>query len=135
MTLREDFSEDFASSAFGEVSGDKAIIGKWGSITRLDDGTFDAWFHAKDLSRSLTGRRLAKIERECHPEDGFVKLTGEGYAQGRGREFVLRMAVLAGVRKKRRMSAEAREAATARIKSARTAKNAPVEAGKSDLSS
>lgn len=134
MTLREDFSNDFASSAFGEVSGDKAIVGKWGSITRLDDGAYDAWFHAKDLSRSLTGRRLAKIERECLPEDQFVKLTGEGYAQGRGREFVLRMAVLVGVKRKRRMSPEARAAAIDRLQSARTAEKDPVQAGKSGTS-
>lgn len=134
MSLKEDFGEDFSSSAFGYDAGDPAIIGKWGSITQMGDGAFDAWFHAKDLSRSLTGRRLAKIERECLSGDQFVKLTGEGYAQGRGREFVLRMAALAGVKRKRRMSPEARAAAIDRLQSARTAEKDPVQAGKSGTS-
>lgn len=135
MTLKQDFADDFSSSAFGHMSGDPAIIGKWGSITQLDDGTYDAWFHdVTDFTGSLSGRRLANIERECRSTDGFVRLTGEGYTQGKGRDFVLRMAVLAGVKRKRRMSSESRQRASERMKRLRAEQISGQEAAKSNRS-
>lgn len=125
-TLKADFGEDFASSAFGEESGDPAIIGKWGSIVQMDDGSYDCWFRHPDLTTPLSGKRMAKIARECRQEDGFEALNGEGYTQGRDRDFVLRMAVLAGVKKKRKMSAEAKVKAAEALKSARAAQNRSV---------
>lgn len=108
MTLRQEFQNDFASSAFQSIDGEQNIIGKFGRITQLDDGSYDCWFIGPDLS-PLTTHRMAAIRRNAQQEWGLRELTGEAYAQGRGRAFVLQAAALAGVKKKRRVTAAMRE--------------------------
>lgn len=98
-----DLRNDFASSAFRTIDDDSAIIGKFGRIIQLDDGTFDCWFVGPNLA-PLGARRIASIRRNLSKEGTFHELTGEAWIQGRGREFVLRCAPLLGIRRKKRVS-------------------------------
>lgn len=107
-SLRQQFGDDFAGSAFQTTDGDQNIVGKWGRICQLDDGTYDCWFVGPGLA-PLGARKIGAIEKKCRLNDGFVKLTGEAYTQGRGRDFVLRMAPLVGVKMKRKLSPAVRE--------------------------
>lgn len=120
-SLRQQFSDDFSSGAFRRIDGEQRIVGKFGQITQAEDGSFDCWFVGPDLS-PLSGRRMANIAREIAVlrgnlavDEGLIILTGEGYIQGAGRDFVLRMAPLAGIKRKRRLSAKTAEANTERL--------------------
>lgn len=101
MSLRLDFVDDFSRSAFQLIDGEQRIVGKWGQITQLDDGTYDCWFVGLNLT-PLTAHRLAAIRQKVAQEGGFRQLTGEASIQGRGRAFVLKMAAVAGIKRKRR---------------------------------
>jgi hypothetical protein len=98
-----DFRKDFSSSAFRKINGDLEIFGKFGRIIQLDDGTFDAWFVGpRPKLLPLSGQRMAVIRKNIPEEWGLRELTGEAWVQGRGRDFVLHVARLLGVKKKRR---------------------------------
>jgi hypothetical protein len=114
-TLRQRFRDDFASSAFCEVAGDPAIVGKWGSIVELEDGTYDCWLHGG----RLTEHRISAVARKTPEKWGLTRLDGEAYTQGRGDEFVRFMAPLVGVKRKKRMSDEAKARAAERLRRAR----------------
>src|SRR5688572_16163350 len=99
-SLRQHFGSEFAKSAFRMIDGELRIVGKFGQITQLEDGTFDVWFVGPDLN-PLTGRRIASIAQNF-PRRGCLKiLEGEAYTRGRGKAFVLDIAPLAGVKKRR----------------------------------
>lgn len=101
MSLRQDFGNDFSASAFQTIDGEPQIVGKFGRITQFPGGTFDCWF--VDPNRGpLSGRRLAAINRAIN--GGIIQLTGEGYIQGAGRQFVIDMAQIIRVRKRRKLS-------------------------------
>lgn len=101
MSLRNEFWNDFSRSAFRTIDGEQYIIGKWGRISQFGDGTYDVWFVGPNLS-PLSNQKLAAIRRFVSLERGLRVLTGEAYVQGRGREFVLEMAPICGVRRKKR---------------------------------
>jgi hypothetical protein len=104
----QDFRSDFSRSAFRTIDGELAIIGKFGRIIEFDDGTFDCWFVGSDLER-LSGRRIASIRRNLAQEGTFQELTGEAWVQGQGREFVLKIAPLLGIKRKRQVSPKTAE--------------------------
>jgi len=58
MSLRKQFARNFPRNAFRRIDGVMHIVGKWGSIVRLDDGTYDAWFVKPDRS-PLSDQKLA----------------------------------------------------------------------------
>jgi len=120
-SLKDEFGNDFAATAFQIVDNEPRIIGRFGSISRFDDGSYDCWFHSPDLS-PLSGHKLAAIERKASQKHHFVRLTGEAYAVGEGREFVLDMSRLIGVRKRRSISAAERERLKAQVAKARDCK-------------
>ena len=101
MSIRRDFINDFSRSAFDVIDGEPQIVGKWGRISQFDDGTYDVWFIGPDLT-PLSNQKLAAIRKSVSLERGLRVLTGEAYVQGRGRAFVLEMAPICGVRKKKR---------------------------------
>lgn len=75
-----DFRNNFASSAFRTFDDDLAIIGKFGRIIQLEDGTFDCWFVGPNLV-PLSGRRIATIRRNLSQEGTFHELTGEAWVR------------------------------------------------------
>lgn len=101
MSLRQEFLHDFSRSAFQTIDDEQYIIGKWGRISQLDDGAYDVWFVGPDLS-PLSTQKLASIRKSVSLERGLRVLTGEAYVQGKGRDFVLEMAPICGVRRKKR---------------------------------
>lgn len=116
--LRQQFHDAFASTAFRQVAGDDAIVGKFGSIAQLDDGTFDCWFVRPDGS-PLSERKLAAIAKKLPVEAGLTKLSGEAYTQGADRAFVLEIASLLGIKRRKRMNDEAKAQAIKRLRSQR----------------
>lgn len=104
-TLRQQFGDDFSSSAFKKIGDEENIVGKYGRIMQLDDGSFDCWFVGSDLT-PLTTQKLNAIANNLRVEGKLHRLDGEAWVQGRGRDFVLKVAPLAGVKRKRRYSAE-----------------------------
>lgn len=117
-TLREQFGDDFSKSAFQVIDGELRIIGKYGQITQDQDGTFDVFFIGPDYE-PLSERRLGALAKSYAQEGGFHHLTGEGWVKGRGRAFALKSALLAGVKKKRRISPEQRAKLAAQLQAAR----------------
>lgn len=107
MTLRTDFSGDFSSSAFQTIDGEDYIVGKCGRITCLGNWFYDCWFVGKN-GNPLSGKKLSILARKCPTTWGFVRLSGEAYARGHGRRFVLEMAAICEVRKRRRVSEKER---------------------------
>lgn len=101
MSLRDEFGNNFSRSAFQTIDGEQYIVGRWGRISRLDDGSYDAWFIGPNRS-PLSNQKLALIRKSVSLARGLRVLTGEAYAQGKGRAFVLVMAPICGVRKKKR---------------------------------
>lgn len=123
--LRQQFGADFASSAFRRVDGDERIVGRFGDVTQLADGTYDAWFHGPDL-RPLSGRKLAALEKKIKKKWGFVRLTGEGYSQSADPAFVREVAVYLRVRRRRRprsLTPEERRRLAERMALARAARS------------
>lgn len=116
-TLRQQFGDTFSSSAFQTIDDERNIVGKFGRIAQFPDGSFDCWF-VHPSSFPLSPRKLAAIRKKCLLEDGFTELDGEAYTQGAGRDFVLRMAVLAEVKRKRTVTAAVRHS----LRKARAAK-------------
>jgi len=122
-TLREDFGDKFSGSAFVQIDNEPRLIGKYGQLSKLPNGDYDAWFVGKNQGRSpgdyapLSGRRLAAIRRACASEEGhFMMGTGEAWIQGdASREFALRMASLLGIKRKRHLSPDVRAASSARL--------------------
>lgn len=120
--LKHDFGMDFAGSAFRQIDGETRIVGKYGQIVQMADSSYDAWFVGPNLS-PLTGKRLGVITRSF--QDGrFKALDGEGWIRGTGREFVLRSASLAGVKRRRIDSESKRSANIARLAASRAARAA-----------
>jgi hypothetical protein len=116
--LRQSFKGDFSASAFRLIDGEPNIVGKFGRICGFPGGLYEAWFIGPDL-QPLSGRRMTILRDKCSLEGTFREVDGEGWVQGRGRDFVLRMAALAGVRRKRRAS-PAQLAGLARYRRANT---------------
>lgn len=108
LTLRQQFKDDFSNSAFQRIDDEQRIVGKYGEITQFDDGSFDVWFIGPNLE-PLSTRRLNSISEKVREIGTFTMLEGEGYARGRGRDFVLFSAALAGVKKKKRVSESLRK--------------------------
>jgi len=113
--LRHQFGQDFASSAFRDVDGDKAIVGKYGIIVQLEDGLYDVWFVRPDGS-PLTEHKITAVAKNLPENTGLVRLDGEAYAQGRGEDWVREMASLVGVKKRKQLSPEARARAAERMR-------------------
>src|SRR5690606_13884809 len=95
-SLRQQFEAHFSRSVFQTIEGEQRIIGKWGQITQFDDGTFDVWFVGQNL-QPLTAQRLTRIAQNFPRTGRLTMLDGEAYTQGRGKDFVLDLAPLAGV--------------------------------------
>ena len=119
MTLRQRFKDDFASSAFQTHCGDDAIVGKFGVITELDDGTVDVWFVYPDGS-PLSERKLTILEENTKESGGIIRLTGEAYTQGKGDNFVREIAPYVGVKKKKRVSEKQKAQGAANLAKARS---------------
>ena len=100
-TFRQEFDRDFSISAFRQIDGETVIMGKWGRITQNDDDSYDCWFVSPDLS-PLTEHKITAIQKKLRETRVLRRMTGEADIQGTGRDFVLEMAVLAGVKKKRK---------------------------------
>lgn len=107
-SLRQQFGNDFARSAFKRIDGKESMVGKFGQITQFDDGTFDVWFVGSNLA-PLSGYRINALAEKYAQGADFHELSGEAWVQGRGREFALKGARLAEVKKKRRISEATRE--------------------------
>lgn len=119
--LKRDFGADFASTAFQNIDDEIRIVGKYGQITQYESGLYDAWFVGPNLD-PLSGLRINRICAACAQEERPVKkLTGEAFIRGSGREFVLRMAVLAGIKRKRQVSEETRQKLRERLAGMRSA--------------
>jgi hypothetical protein len=100
-----DFKTHFSSSAFIRIDGDQAIVGKFGRIIQFESGVFDCWFYKTNKDGSigaLTGKKLGKIRRNLPAGSKFKELTGEGWCQGSGPEFVFSVSALLAVKKKRK---------------------------------
>ena len=121
QNLKKEFGKEFASTAFQTVDNERRIVGKFGSIAQLDNGTIDVWFVGPDLE-PLSGQKLAAIVRKAPQNWHLTILTGEAYAQGQGREFVRQAADLCGVRKRRRISQSERERLKSQVAKARDVK-------------
>lgn len=107
-TPRQQFADDFAGTAFQSKDGEQKIVGKFGEIVRLDDGTWDAWFIGPELE-PLSEHKLTALEKKARGIGHFRRLTGEAYMQGEGEDFVRQVAPLIGVKKRRRISQQERE--------------------------
>ena len=107
------FKQDFASTAFKTIDGDRRIVGKFGEVAILDDGIFDIWIVSP--SREPVGtRKLNNLEKAFSRIKGwelarYVRLTGEAYIQTTDRSLVREVALLCGVKRKRRVSESTRE--------------------------
>jgi hypothetical protein len=113
MNSLNDFKQDFAGTAFKTIDGDRRIFGKFGEVTILDDGIFDIWIIPP--SREPIGtRRLNNLEKAFYRLKGreqarYVRLDGEAYIQATDRSLVREVALLCGVKRKRRVSESTRE--------------------------
>ena len=106
-----DFRNDFSTSAFKTIDGSRRIVGKFCDIELLDDGVCDIWLVRPDRE-SISNRKLTSLIRgiEVLPEYSLAgrplirRLIGEAYLQTTDRELILKVALLAGVKRKRRVS-------------------------------
>jgi hypothetical protein len=108
MSLRRLFENEVSSSAFQVIDGELRIIGKFAQISILDNGLFDIWLVAPGLE-PLSTRKLNSIMKMFPQEAKFTVLTGEAYTQVRDQDIVLERLSLLGIKKKRKLSPEAKE--------------------------
>ena len=108
MNLRRLFENEVSSSAFQVIDGELRIIGKFAQISILDNGLFDIWLVAPGLE-PLSTRKLNSIMKMFPQEAKFTVLTGEAYPQVRDQDIVLERLSLLGIKKKRKLSPEAKE--------------------------
>lgn len=124
MSLRKIFGSKVSSSAFQVIDGESRIVGKFAQIALMDDGSFDIWIIKPGLE-PLSTRKLHSIIKGFPQEASFTILTGEAFARVRDKGVILKRLSLLGIRKKRKLSPEAKEKLVLRLKAAR-AKLAPV---------
>ena len=104
-----DFKDDFASTAFRTIDGERRLVGKFAEVTILDDGTIDIWIIQPN--REPTGaRKLNNLEKAFSRLNGweqasYMRLTGEAYIQTPDRSLAREVALLTGVKRKKRYSA------------------------------
>lgn len=115
--LKAEFGKDFASTAFQVVDGEPRIVGKFGNIA-LIDGIYDIWLVQPDLG-PLTEHKLTAISKKWPAREGFLRLSGEGMAQTPSSEIIRQIAPILGVRKRRKLSSEARAELRDRVKKIR----------------
>ena len=118
MSLRRLFENEVSSSAFQVVYGEWRIIGKFAQISMLDNGLFDIWLVAPGLE-PLSTRKLNSIMKMFPQEAKFTVLTGEAYTQVKDKDVVLKSLSLLGIRKKRKLSPEAKEKLILRLEAVR----------------
>lgn len=123
MRLKEQFGNDFASTAFQKIDGEERIVGKFGNITQLDDGTYDIWIVGPNLE-PLGERKITAIEKKSKAWLKLTRLNGEAYAQVRDKEIVRKIGPLLGIKRRRQLSPEAKEKLRENIKKARESKEA-----------
>lgn len=111
-TLSE-FKPDFASTAFKTVDGERRIVGKFCEVSILDDGTLDVWIVTP--SRQPIGvRKLNNLEAtisrlEGSQEARYTRLDGEAYIQTTYWDLVREVALLCGVKRRKRISEATRQ--------------------------
>lgn len=105
MSLRKTFGDHFTRSAFQWIDGEENIVGKFGRIAQLENGDYDIWFVGPNLE-PLSARKISAIASRFTMGKRFVRLDGEAWGQGQGKDFVLRNAPLVGVKKRKRLSPE-----------------------------
>ncbi|MDB9950193.1 hypothetical protein OAD56_02170 [Gammaproteobacteria bacterium] len=108
MSLRRLFENEVSSSAFKVIDDELRIIGKFAQIALLDDGLFDIWLVAPGLE-PISARKLNSIIKMFPQEAKFTVLTGEAYTQVSDKNIVIERLSLLGIRKKRKLSPEAKE--------------------------
>ena len=118
MNLRKIFESEVSSSAFQVVDGETRLVGKFAQISLMENGLFDIWLVGPGL-QPLSTRKLNSILKMFPQEAKFTVLTGEAYTQVQDKDVVLKSLSLLGIRKKRKLSPEAREKLILRLKTAR----------------
>ena len=108
MSLRRLFENEVSSSAFQKIDGELRIIGKFAQIVLIDDGLFDIWLVRPGLE-PISARKLNAIIKMFPKEAKFTVLTGEAYTQISDKNIVIERLSLLGIRKKRKLSPEAKE--------------------------
>lgn len=121
MTLRKEFGDLFARTAFGKVAGDEAIIGKWGNIVRMEDGSWDFWIVGPD-GEPMGEQRITYVLKNLPPEASVQRLEGEAFGSFRGLGKLATVARALGVRRKRRMGEAQKAAGAERLRQARAAR-------------
>lgn len=119
MNSLNDFKQDFASTAYKTIDNERRIVGKFGKVTILDDGTFDVWIISP--SREPIGtRKLNNLENAFSALNGweqarYERLTGEAYIQTTDRSLVREVAFMLGVKRRKRYSEATKQANAARL--------------------
>ena len=108
MSLRRLFEHEVSSSAFQKIDGELRIIGNFAQIALLDDGQLDIWLVRPGL-KPISARKLSSIIKMFPQEAKFTILTGEAYTQLSDKNIVIERLSLLGIRKKRKLSQEAKE--------------------------
>ena len=111
-----DFKQDFSSSAFKTIDGERRIVGKFCEITVLDDGTLDIWIVRPDRE-PISNQKLTWLIKGIEVLPAFLsgkkatiqRLTGEAYLQTTDRSLVREVALLCGVKRKRCVSEPTRK--------------------------
>ena len=142
MISVNDFRMDFSSSAFQVFDGEPRvtrIIGKWCEIEVLDTG--DLYPHVYDIyivrphREPISKRKMTALTKviealpEYNPESAFggVRVIDNGpdgveaYLQTTEPELVRKVALLAGVKRRRRYSEATKQASTERLAKMRAA--------------
>ena len=117
-----DFKQDFASTAFKTIDGERRIVGKFCEVTILDDGTFDIWIVRPDRE-PISKQKLTWLIKGIEALPAFSsgknatiqELSGEAYLQTTDRSLVREVALLCGVKRKRQVSEATRQANAARL--------------------
>jgi hypothetical protein len=108
MSLRRLFENEISSSAFQVVDDELRIIGKFAQISMLDNGLLDIWLVAPGLE-PISARKLNSIIKMFPQESKFTVLTGEAYTQISDKGIVIERLSLLGIRKKRKLSTDAKD--------------------------
>lgn len=118
MTLRKIFENEVSSSAFQVIDCETRIVGKFAQISLIGDRLFDIWLVRPSL-QPLSTRKLNSIIKRFPQEAKFLVLTGEAYTQVRDVNIVIENLSLLGIKRKRKLSPEAREKLITQLKIAR----------------
>jgi len=114
-----DFKQDFASTAYKTINGERRIVGKFGEVTILDDDTYDIWI-IQPSREPIGTRKLNNLEKAFSALKGweqarYERLTGEAYIQTTDRSLVREVAFMLGVKRRKRYSEATRQANAARL--------------------